>query len=207
VPDDTILCWTWPESFRGLLASPNEVRHITVKDCKDWLDEGDGGRYKLADFLRHRLRERYVDPVLKMGAEDKNGFPIMAISCLLIEAFETFEQGWDSTEGKVRSPLAFCYFFDREERFHDFKGHGQTFYKQVRCGILHQGETTGGWTIRREGDLFESRLKRLNATKFHGRLEDVINDYCDRLKTQPLESQIWRNFKAKLKATFKNCEG
>lgn len=122
MPHDTILCWTWPRALQHLLQSPDPKRHVTVKDCNDWLNEGDKGRLKLAEFLRQRLKERYIDPVDGMDPEDKNGFSIMAISCLLIEAFESFLQGWDSTEGKGKSPLAFCYFFERENGFHSFKG-------------------------------------------------------------------------------------
>ena len=46
-------------------------------------------------------------------------------------------------------------FFDVESAFAPFRGHVRDFYKGVRCGILHQAETTMGWRIRRDGDLVE----------------------------------------------------
>ena len=171
MPDDTILCWTWPNALKP--PRPPD-KHLRVLHCTKWLKEGEAGRHKLAEFFRQRITERYIDPVRQIGSGDRNGFPIMAISCLLIETFESFRQGWESTEGRGRCSLAFCYFFDTEEAFGCFKGHSQEFYKCVRCGILHQGETTGGWTIRRDGVLFDRKQKRVNATLFHQELEKAV---------------------------------
>ncbi len=204
MPEDTILCWNWPKALQQLLSSPDEYRHVTVKDCNDWLAEADAGRDKLAEFFRQRLRERYIDPVLRPSLLNENGFSIMALSCLLIETFETFQQGWDSSSGK--SQLAFCNFFDRELKFHGFKGHAQSFYQNVRCGILHQGETTGGWTISLLGPLFEAVNRRINADTFVKTLVEVIDDYVAELKREPVSADVWQKFKAKLKATIKNCE-
>jgi hypothetical protein len=134
MPDDTILCWN------TTLTTP--TGHVTVADYKTWRAEGEPGKAKIAEFFRERVRERYIEPVMVLNGEEKNGFSIMAQSCLLMEAYETFRQGWPSSDKKSAS--AFCFFFDREDLFRDFRGHAQQFYKNVRCGILHQGETTGG---------------------------------------------------------------
>lgn len=206
MPDDTILCWTWPDELRGLLSPPDEKRHVTKKDCVDWLGEGEPSRYKLAAFIRQRFRERYISPVTCLEPGEKNGFSIMAVSCLLIESYETFRQGWPSSDRK--SALAFCYFFDREDRFRDFRGHAKQFYEHVRCGILHQGETTGGWTITRKvtQPLFNPSGPTIHATKFHNLLADVIDEYSGIIKTEPTTSNTWNKFKNKLEATLKNCE-
>ncbi len=84
MPDDTILCWTWPEELNDLTLSDQD-RHVTVMNCNKWLAEGDTGRSKLAAFFRQRMRERYVCPVEMLEPDDKNGFSIMALSCLLID--------------------------------------------------------------------------------------------------------------------------
>jgi|SRR5690348_3111193 len=180
--------------------------HVTVKDCADWLSEGDNGRDKLAEFFRERFRERYIEPFLRLKTSEKNGFSIMAISCLLIEAFESFRQGWESTEGKGMSARAFSLFFSRETRFDAFKKHAGEFYKNVRCGILHQGETTGGWTIVRENDLFDPAQRRINATKFHSLLGEVIDEYAGALKQFPLSSEEWTKFRMKMYSVIRNCE-
>ncbi len=82
------------------------------------------------------------------------------------------------------------------------------FYEHVRCGILHQGETTGGWTITRkkEAPLFEAASLRVNATEFHQLLGKVIDHHANELKSQPLTAEVWKRFKRKLKVAIKNCE-
>lgn len=199
MPEDTILCWKAPS---------NKRKHVTVRDVKKWKNEGKKGRNHLAGFLFDRLAQRYIDPVVPLTGNGKNGFSIMAQSCLLIEAYESFRQGWPSTEGKGRSPLAFCYFFDHAKEFQEFNGLSKEFYKHVRCGILHQGETTGGWLIRRTGNLLEKDKNSyaVNATRFHRRLRREIKSYCDELKKKGITHSDWLNYFRKIDAVIKNCE-
>jgi hypothetical protein len=167
-------------------------------------------REKIADFIHHRFRERYIIPVLAVGSEEKNGFLIMAVSCLLIEALESFYQGWESTEKTKthpgRSLEAFKSFFKRQWRFKAFQDHAYPFWKHVRCGILHQAETTGGWRIRRSGRLFEEDEPIVNATVFHGRISGALDDYRRELTQSTWDSDRWVKFRTKMKATIKNCE-
>jgi hypothetical protein len=198
MPDDTILCW------KTSLSTP--TGHVTVADYKAWRKGGETGKDKIAEFFRERMRERYIEPVKALDSDERNGFSIMAQSCLLIETYETFRQGWKSSSDK--SKQAFCYFFDREDSFRDFRGHAQQFYKNVRCGILHQGETTGGWRItRKDGErLFDTGTHTVHATKFHALLADVIDKYRTDLKASALTTDIWKHFATKMQATLDNCE-
>ena len=59
--------------------------------------------------------------------------------------------------GRGRSEEAFSSFFKEADLFKGFGGHEKKFYKNVRCGILHQAEATGRWTISRKGPLFDPR--------------------------------------------------
>jgi hypothetical protein len=196
MPDDTILCWKSTLTSNG---------RVTVADYKTWRGEGEAGKSKVAEFFWERVRERYIEPVLALNPDKKNGFSIMALSCLMIETYETFRQGWPSSSSK--SALAFCCFFDREDLFRDFRGHAQQFYKNVRCGILHQGETTGGWQITRANGkaLFNAGTHTIHATKFHGLLAKVIDKYRDDLNANLVTSDIWKHFLTKMKATVDNC--
>ena len=187
MPDDTILCWK------------DKTR---VGDYKNWKAVAD--QQKLSELIVNRLTERYIDPVF--ATPSPNGFASMGVSCLLIETLEAFYQGWPSSE--KRSQLAFCLFFDREHRFRDFRGHAAGFYKHVRCGILHQGETTGGWVIRRRGALFDPWPAKLavNAARFHTILRDCIVDYGTELSGAAWSEEIWKHFFVKMDATVRNCE-
>src|SRR6266571_1456463 len=50
----------------------------------------------IAKFLQQRLSERYITPLVVNPK--KNGFLIMASSCLLIETMEAFRKGWSNTD-------------------------------------------------------------------------------------------------------------
>ena len=103
--------------------------------------------------------------------------------------------------------MAFCQFIECEQGFRLLKGYQYDFYKHVRCGILHQAETTGGLRIRRDkgGQLFDAKTKTLNANALITALEESLHDYCERLKTAPWESPIWQNATAKLDAIAAQC--
>ena len=157
----------------------------------------------LVDFILQRFTERYIEP-MRVDRKKKNGFTIMAVSCLMIESLESFYKGWSDSNRK--SQLAFCNFFDRNDNFSFLKGRADEFYKHVRCGILHQGETTKGWHIRRDGPIFNGDTKTINAKLFHDQVEISLKKYCKELTTENWDSDVWKNFKKKMKATCKNCE-
>jgi hypothetical protein len=171
---------------------------VTVSQYRKF--EKEQNRSEIIKFIRERFTERYISP---LKTETKHGFCTMAVCCLMIEALESFWRGWPNSNGK--SELAFCSFFSRSEELKDFRAHSQEFYKHVRCGILHQAETTGGWHILRKGFLFDSETKTINATRFHGKLEQCLGTYCDALGKAAWNDEIWRNLRKKMDAVCKNC--
>src|SRR3990172_5336187 len=120
-------------------------------------------KQEIARLISRRVTERYLAPTLAKQ-NLKHGFSSMAIGCLMVEAVESFRQGWLDT--KDRSKAAFCSFFDAHDQFAPFRGHAERFYYDVRCGILHQAETRGGWRILRSGPVFDPSGRVINATAF-----------------------------------------
>jgi hypothetical protein len=159
---------------------------------------------QIAEFLKARFEERYFHPIESMEANQKNGFLIMAIACLTIEALESFHQGWPSTQRL--SKAAFVNFLTREPRFKAFAGYAEPFYSCVRCGILHQAETQAGWKVRRQGTLFDESSLTINATRFHRELHGSLLDYINELKRSPYGSLPWINAEKKLRVVLANCE-
>jgi hypothetical protein len=155
----------------------------------------------IAEAIRRRFSERYVAPVSQ--PPHRHGFAMMAISCLMIEAFESFRQGWATSNGQ--SKAAFCFFFDRASIFTELRGHAQEFYKNVRCGILHQAETTGGWTIARRGRIFDPDTLTINAALFLKNLQRVLDEFCDELHTSDWDSPEWKNVRKKMDAICAGC--
>jgi hypothetical protein len=176
---------------------------VRVSDYKKF--EANKDQSAIAAFFLERFRERYIIPIDKTPKKFKHGFSIMAICCLTIEAVESFWNGWEYTKNG-RSQLAFCQFFSRCPRFYAFLGLAHDFYKHVRCGILHQAETTGGWTIIREGPLFDPAGLTINATEFHKMLSLEINDFAKLLEKEDWHSEHWGNFRKKMIALCRNCD-
>lgn len=195
MPNDTILCWNTSLKPSG--------QHVLVSDYTTWKTQGEAAKTNLATFIGERLKERYIDPVKALDPQNKNGFAIMALSCLLMETLESFYQGWARSPDSAR---AFCHFFDRHRRFDMFRGYSQEFYKNVRCGILHQGETTGGWTITRKPrcPVFDPAGLSVHATKFHNQMAACVDEYSTQLAARPIENDLWTKFFKKMGATIRS---
>jgi hypothetical protein len=180
--------------------STRKSRYLSLEAAED--------RDAIAQFFVERFTERFVRPMESPPCKDKDerkhGFAIMAISCLLIETLESFWQGWETT--KRKSERAFCQFFSRSKHLQVLRSHGQSFFVNIRCGILHQAETTGGWHIQRRGKLFDEPTLTLNATVFHRKLQREIEDYAVLLRSESWDSERWLNFRKKMKAICDNCQ-
>lgn len=182
---NTVLC-------RRLTVTVDDYHRMVQQKQKD----------EIIELILNRFDERYIAPLLAIPAKQKNGFCSMAICCLMIETLESFWRGWGDT--RSNSELAFCSFFDRSNNLKDFRGYAREFYKNVRCGILHQAETTGGWKIRRTGVLFDSATVTINATEFHKQMSLCLNDYCASLKREDWMSELWKNLRSKMKRVCNN---
>jgi hypothetical protein len=174
--------------------------NVNVSKYLDFVENKD--KASIISFIKNRFTERYILPF--RDNKSKHGFSMMAVSCLMIETLESFWNGWLNSKNK--SEKAFCYFFDRSNRLIDFRGYSKEFYKHVRCGILHQAETTGGWRITRKGELFNKLTKTINATEFIKILEEELSDYCNKLNNSHWDSEIWRNLRKKMNKICKNTE-
>ena len=177
---------------------------VTVKEYNHMKEEKN--KEKIADFIYNRLYSRYIKPfefnneIYKK--QYKSGFSMMASYCLLIETLQSFKNGWGDSDRK--SEQAFKEFFKDNEDFDTLNNKGKEIYKNIRCGILHQGETTDGWKIRREGDELENN-KTINAVRFGKVLEKSLENYREKLKTEEWDSEIWDNCRTKMRKIIQNC--
>jgi len=183
-----------------------KIRNITIGEYHRMLDQKDKeAKEAIAEMVYHRLYGRYIKPFSFENDQYKNyyrnGFSIMASASLLIEALESFYKGWEETKGT--GDKLFDSFFDRESAFKELKG--QKFHKHVRCRILHQAETTGGFTIGKNGPLYDSKKKRVNADKFLTSLQESVFTYKNKLSESEWDSEIWNNFRRKMSFIIKHC--
>ncbi|MBC3767463.1 hypothetical protein [Neptunicella marina] len=171
---------------------------------EDWDSFKDGkDKTSILTFLRHRYEERYFEPF--SCNDSKHGFSMMAISCLMIESFVSLENGWKKTN-KPGSEV-FESFFSNSKYLKEFTGIGGEFYKNIRCGILHQAETTGGWRIRRDHGLplLCKTNKIIHATKFINALKKEFDYFLETLEGLDFDSPNWKKVVKKIDYIVSNC--
>ena len=158
---------------------------------------------RIAKFIFDRFQERYIKPFKKN--KQKNGFSIMAVACLMIEALESFYQGLENTKNKSKD--CFKTFFNHCDELKEFRGLEDDFYYHIRCGILHQAETREGWKISRKKEvpLLNEKTRTINATEFLNQLEKYLTGYREQLEKSDFTEKIWMNFKLKMVAIIENC--
>lgn len=164
--------------------------------------EGEQDRDGIADFIYTRFGERYLWPVQKESSV-RSGFAMIAIACLMIEALESFRLGLENTKNAGEN--TFKSFFANWPEFEEFNPVSQEFYRNIRCGLLHQAEVTAGWRIRRKGPLLDTDSRVINAKKFLDQLELALSSYCTQLRTSEWEAEIWANFRTKMGFVCENC--
>jgi len=176
---------------------------ITVGQARAWMKRKDiYAKSNLIKLIHHRFHNRYVKHVKKIDS----GFLKMAVSCLMIETLESFRQGRKDTKGKGVGKKMFKDFFTLEQKlFPGFKDIAADFYSSIRCGILHQAETTNAWRILRKGPLLDEMHWAINATKFVHSLDGSLDSYVESLKSNDFNSKIWKNALFKIEDVCQNC--
>jgi hypothetical protein len=175
---------------------------ITVGELQVWINlKDDQSKERIIKLIHHRIYNRYIQYI----NEKQNGFLKMAVSCLIIETLESFKNGIPNTSGKSKN--MFKSFFETEEEFFpEFKDLYKDFYYNIRCGILHQAETTNAWRILRKGNLLNRSEKEINAYEFVKSLNRSLDSYLQRLKDETFDSPLWTNAIVKLEDICENCK-
>lgn len=160
--------------------------------------EAANDRKALGQFFVQRFDERYFLPI--ENSLNKHGFAVLAVACLAIETLESFYQGRPDT--KNASTQMFRDFFARDTALKVLAGGNDWFYKDIRCGILHQSESRGGWRVLRSGPLLNAQAKTINATAILRALRWDVRRYAQKIQT---DEQLWKNFCKKMGAVCANC--
>jgi hypothetical protein len=161
--------------------------------------EAKADKRALGQFIVERFDERYFRPV--EDSPSKHGFAVLAVACLVIETLESFYQGRADTKNFSRQ--MFRDFFARNTPLMVFSGGDDWFYKDIRCGILHQSETRGGWRVLRNGPILDVKRKAINATALLRELQRHVEQYAAYLQ---VDEVLWKNFQKKMGAVCANCQ-
>ncbi|MCB9112223.1 MAG: hypothetical protein H6634_13350 [Anaerolineales bacterium] len=171
----------------------------------------DNKRNKVSKFVYNRFYRRYLMPSEWVDTNYNSGFAQMAICCLMIEAMESFRNGWEDTNKlkdgdnkKIKGGRIFGDFFKHYGEFADFKDLGDEFYDSIRCGILHQAESRNGWKIVRDKKypLLDDKKRIIHSTKFRYLMKTSLRKYCKELEEN---DGTWDLFKTKMAYVIANC--
>ncbi len=179
----------------------NEWLRLNLNDLSspDW--------NRAIEILNMRIENRYFEPVdlliekekNKLSKEKKYGFTILSIDCLLIETLQSFIEGWKTTKNK--SEKAFKKFLTTSPSFKKYfsQDMAMRFYKNYRCGILHQAEIQSDSLVCSIGPLVQNINNKMviNRTEFHKKLKDDFYHYLEQLKDER-NTNLRDNFQKKM---------
>ena len=176
------------------------------------LDENNEDDWQKAiDVLKNRIYERYLEPIeVLISAENsinpenkKFGFTILAIDLLLMETLQAFKEGQVNTSDG--SKKIFKNFLKQSSYFSSYfstEDLREKFYKEVRCGILHQAEVQSDkariWSV---GELYKDHgdFYTINRNELHKCLKKDFDDYIT-LLCDPSSKKERELFKKKMDA-------
>jgi hypothetical protein len=197
----------------------NRWRASKVRRCLRTKDKA-----ALVQFLNERHRERFFEPLRHLQNAPGNtrgyGFAMMALCSLLVETFQSYRDGIPTTFRseldrfrslsavpvayripaglQVNGKKTFRRFFGRYRRLFAHVS-GARFYKNIRNGLLHQGQTKAGWTLRKRGSTACDPQRRIIfRDDFVEKLEVAFGDYLKELQKRPWNSKLWTNAARKI---------
>lgn len=178
----------------------------------------------LVRFLRERHQERFFQPLIHLKSAPGNmqgyGFAMMAVCALLVETIQSYRDGLPTTYApelrklRNRSGVPPAYKIpptlqvngkETFQRFfraytHNFGGlSGARFYRNIRNGLLHQGQTKAGWTIWKRGfRVWDAKQKKIFRDDFAEALETSFEGYLAVLQKRKWKSRLWTNAARKI---------
>lgn len=164
------------------------------------------------DLFLERINTRYLDYtkiIENQGENAGEGFAIMTIYCSLIEFLETTYQGLNYKNKKNadlnkyeyrfgKSKDIFVSFLTNRKPFLLTENMATEFYGNVRCGLLHEAQTTGKWKIRVDKGVLITKLGDeyiLDRFVFKKKMKQYLNLYKNNLlETKELKEAFIRKF-------------
>ena len=177
---------------------------ISFESEKDW--------HCAIGIFKERTEERFLRPIGQIEKCSYGGFAVLALDCLLIEMLEQFREGVNRTpSGKSRdyfvaylTETSFGEYFDKRK--------AELFYRQIRCGILHQAELRGSSKIVNNDDdpmvvySDDNRGLIVNRKRFHECLVKEFEGYLAML-ADASNVEIRERFLSKMKSICRTaCE-
>lgn len=165
------------------------------------------------EFFYERISSRYLEPIKVLqenGTFQGEGFSIMAVQCSLIEFLESTVQGLNYRHLKPGEKLGpfeyskssdlFVHFLSKRQPFATQfdEALARDFYSGVRCALLHEARTKGGWKIWAKGPtgtVIDRTGPVVYRDNFQAALLQFISAYQTALPARrPLQEAFVRKF-------------
>lgn len=157
------------------------------------------------DILEDRIQGRFLWVIKSLESYTYAGFAVLALDCLLIENLQQFREGVPETP-RGDSEIFFKRFLTETsfKKYFD-QNLAKMFYKQIRCGILHQAEIKGSSRVFIRQDVPLVQLAKdkkgliINRKLFHNQLVNEFRKYVSQLrKSNPPNKKLRSNFRKKM---------
>jgi hypothetical protein len=135
-------------------------------------------------IVEDRIRGRFIRWIEVLISEQFSGFAVVALDCLFLETLWGFQNG-KACPGDQKTYSAFLTGSRHFKQDFDPEA-AESFHKNVRSAIVHDGETRRYWFIERNvpaGKVLERDSRSncfLNRTEFHRAL---VSEFEEWLKT------------------------
>ncbi|TKT92662.1 hypothetical protein [Dyadobacter frigoris] len=183
------------------------------KTVQDWqavklilieLQENASWEKAYEEYFLTRLNDRYIRPlnsIKENGSYSGEGFSIMTILCSIIEFLESTYQGKNYKFRRRNDPGLTAYQYDSSEDIFvsflvnrtpfntDFNNTtSKDFYKNIRCGLLHEARTKGNWAIWGRSNSVIVEAKNGKMIIYRDNFFESIFTYLDLYKMELLAS-------------------
>lgn len=170
----------------GLYFSPN----YAFKEIK-WND-----KEKLITAFEDRIRGFYLEPIkLLLGKENAFGAGVICITT--IDCLAKFEYKSKERDNRIEQ------WFRENTKFNS-KDYSKIFYKNFRCGLVHEGRIKEGsyfWIDENITIVKEEGIMAINPKYLYDEIINYLKKYIDKL--QKNEEKEFENFKFILDEDFK----
>jgi hypothetical protein len=177
-------------------------RNFTVDHWKALTFDSEADWQKAVDIFWDRMETRYLEHIRRILGHHTSGFAALSLDCAVIETMEQFRRGKRKTPSRQGKKFFVSILTETSFSSDVTKEQARVFYKNIRCGLLHQTEAEDSRVKRTSTTPLIAFTKDhkgviVNAKIFHQRLEQVIREYAERLR-DPKSTKQREAFRAKM---------
>jgi hypothetical protein len=162
-------------------------RNYKTDDWKALTFQTEADWQKAVTIFSDRMETRYLEHVRRILRRPTSGFTALTVDCAVIETMEQFRRGEPKTPNREGKSFFVSFLTETSFSTDVSKKQAGVFYKNIRCGLLHQTEAEDSLVKRNDTRPLIAFTKDhkgviVNAKIFHQRLEQVIREYAEKLK-------------------------